>query len=236
MWTQITYTAVYAILFLALFGFGELCYRVFKLRAELTRKIVHIGTGIICLTFPFYLTSHWSVLFLTICFFLILFLSIKWNKLQSINGVDRVTRGSFLYPLSVYLSFWSYSILNHQNFIGQDIMVSEVSIEGVQNSMYYFLPIMILAFSDPIAAIVGKKFPMGRYSLFGNQKTLSGSTAFFIVTLLLSILFYGSMETQVILTSLLIAFVSTVSEAIANKGYDNIFIPVSIVLTLLIIQ
>src|SRR5687768_11493323 len=104
--SELIHTALYAGGFLILFASGELLYHVFKVPVEITRKYVHILTGFICLSFPFVLNTHWSVLILTVSFVLILVTSIKLNMLKSINAVKRTTRGSFLFPLVIYVTFW----------------------------------------------------------------------------------------------------------------------------------
>ena len=98
---EIIYMAIYAGSFLALFGIAELLYHYAKVYIEITRKVVHIGTGLITLSFPLVLTTHWSVLILTISFVVILVISKKFNLLKSINGIRRSSRGSILYPIII---------------------------------------------------------------------------------------------------------------------------------------
>src|ERR1700741_4724092 len=94
-------TIILACSFLALFGLAEFIYHTFKVRAELTRKLVHFGTGILTLLFPVMLNNHWLVLFLCGSFALILMVSLKFNLLKSINAIDRKSHGSISYPISV---------------------------------------------------------------------------------------------------------------------------------------
>lgn len=229
---EVFHTIVYAVGFIVLFALGEILFHKVRVPVEYTRKLVHIGTGIICLTFPFYLSSHWSVLFLTVSFFLILSTSIKMNTLKSINKVDRITRGSFLFPLSVYISFWSYSIFNQDNFTGSNLDVLNLS--DYRSGVYYILPMIILAFSDPLAALIGKRFPLGKYSIFGNSKTIIGSLSFFVSACILCIPFIYEVKDSIgsLIIIIGIGFMTTIFEAISNKGYDNILIPLSTVFTL----
>jgi phytol kinase len=48
---QIVITALLGLSFLVLFGIAELLYHYGKVKAEITRKTVHIGTGILTLYF-----------------------------------------------------------------------------------------------------------------------------------------------------------------------------------------
>ncbi|MFT5779034.1 MAG: phytol kinase [Crocinitomicaceae bacterium] len=213
-------TGILAMAFLALFSFAELLYRRFKVQAEVTRKIVHVVTGIITLLFPPLIGNHWLVLFLCGSFLLILLVSFPLKMLPSINAVDRKTRGSLIYPVIVYCSFLIYLEFD--------------------NLTFYYIPILTLALCDPIAALVGKRFPWGRYKTFGHTKTMSGSFGFFFSAAILSILLLIQLEEippfMALLASLCIAFTTTIAEALTHKGYDNLTIPATALGVLLIFE
>jgi len=202
--------------FLALFGLAELLFHKAKVNSEKTRKIVHFGTGLLTMLFPIYLSSHWQVLILCSSFLGILFISQKFDLLKSINKVERKTYGSLLFPIVVYSSYLVASIQ-------QDLLM-------------YYLPILILAISDPLAALLGKKFPYGKYVFLGHEKTLVGSSAFFVSALLISAAFLHS--TPIVHTlsnfsmALMVAGVACITEALCKNGYDNFTIPVAVMLTL----
>lgn len=213
-------TIYLAIAFLILFGSAELIYHKTKLKCEFTRKYVHIVTGLITLLFPLLIGNHWLVLFLCGSFFVILLLSIKVNMLPSINNVDRVSRGSILYPITIYLCYLVYQ-------------------EQAQY-MYFYIPVLTLALADPIACLVGKKFPRVPFTTFGNRKTLSGSLGFLGMALLISIVTMSMLETmewkEILITAICVAVFTAIAEAIAHKGYDNITIPGSAILALVLVS
>ena len=234
---EIIYTATFSAIFLVLFGVGEFLYHKVSVPIEITRKFVHIGTGIICLSFPFFLESHWSVLFLTVSFVIILVVSKKYNLLKSINAVRRATSGAMLFPVIIYLMFWVYSIYGQHNTTGTHLEHQEFSRFSLGGTIYYFLPILILSISDPVAALFGKKWSRGRYSVWGNRKTLVGSSAFFGSAFLLSVFFVIPNAIDVncgLIICLSVAAASTLLEAISDKGYDNIFIPFSVAAVLVL--
>lgn len=203
--------------FLALFTLSEWLYHKFKINAEYTRKIVHAGTGLITFLFPVFLSSHWWVLILCISFALILIASLKYNLLKSINAVERVTWGSLCYPAAVYLCFLAFEFNSRQPFL-------------------YYLPILILALCDPLAALAGRRWPFGKYSIFGNDKSLLGSAVFAVIAFGISIPFllnYSPDNLTIIKYSIVIAFVSSIAEAFSTKGFDNLTIPVSVILVCL---
>jgi phytol kinase len=85
--TDLINTAMLAGAFLALFGLAELLYHYLNVKAELTRKLVHAGTGLLTLLFPVMLNNHWLVLLLCSAFAVILLLSLRFNLLRSINAM-----------------------------------------------------------------------------------------------------------------------------------------------------
>ncbi len=216
---EIIYMAIYAGSFLALFGIAELLYHYAKVYVEITRKVVHIGTGLITLSFPLVLTTHWSVLILTISFVVILVISKKFNLLKSINGIRRSSRGSILYPIIIYVTYWIFTIFD--------------------DVLFFYLPILILAICDPIAALTGKKWPRGKYKIFKETKTLMGSTWFFISCLILTMAFVIPLRDnwlEIICVTLFISFITTLAEAASQKGWDNLFIPLTVTASLLLSQ
>ena len=216
---EIIYMAIYAGSFLALFGIAELLYHYAKVYIEITRKVVHIGTGLITLSFPLVLTTHWSVLILTISFVVILVISKKFNLLKSINGIRRSSRGSILYPIIIYVTYWIFTIFD--------------------DVLFFYLPILILAICDPIAALTGKKWPRGKYKIFKETKTLMGSTWFFISCLILTMAFVIPLRDnwlEIICVTLFISFITTLAEAASQKGWDNLFIPLTVTASLLLSQ
>lgn len=222
MSTDIINTIILAASFLALFGSAEILYHKFKLKGEVTRKIVHVGTGLLTLLFPVMLSGHWWVLLLCVSFAVILIASLLFNFLPSINNINRRSVGSLAYPVSVYTAFLFY---DHYN----------------KDKVFFYLPILVLAISDPIAALVGKKYPYKSFSIGSTRKTLSGSLACFVSAFIISfIIIYTNNAAAplvaVIFKSLLIALAVAIAEAVSGKGYDNITIPVAVLACLVLIQ
>jgi uncharacterized protein (TIGR00297 family) len=95
-----------------------------------------------------------------------------------------------------------------------------------------FLAMLILAVSDPLAALVGKSLPVRRFNWTGDPKSLSGSSAFASATILLLILqpptfLVGLPPFTVVYYGLLIAGILTLAEALGSKGWDNVYIPLA---------
>lgn len=212
-------TTLLAACFLLLFGLAEILYHKFAVRVEYTRKIVHLGTGLLTLLFPLLLDNHWLVLFLCASFLLILIASIKLGILRSINAIDRISYGSISYPIAVYGCYLAYNYFNN-------------------NLVFFYLPILVLAICDPLAALIGKKIPIGKFKIIKDTKTMVGTGSFFISSFILSLVilysFDAAYKTSSILLAVTIAAFTSAVEAISIKGLDNITIPVTVISILIL--
>ena len=220
MRTEITNTLLIALIFLLMFGTGEVLLHFFKVKAEITRKFSHMAAGIIAFIIPILLTHHLSVLSLCILFTSMLIITKRLNLLKSIHAIKRKTYGSYLYPLSIYICFLVYTFYN--------------------NYIFYLLPILILAISDSFAAIAGKTWPYGRFSKHPDSKTIVGSTMFFSVSLIISLVLFQFLTNMQFMTvlyiSVLVSLISTIIESISYRGLDNLSIPVSIEILLILFK
>ncbi len=204
--------------FLLLFVIAELAFHKMRIKTEWTRKFVHLGTGVLTMLFPMVLDSHWQVMLLCFVFLIILMFSRSYNFLPSINNVDRKTHGAILFPVVVYICYLTSTVFG--------------------NFVFYYLPILILAICDPIAALMGKKFPYGSFTISGHTKTLVGTLSFFtsaiIVTSLVISKFEGN-DFQMELNSIFgIVTVASIAEAMSKNGWDNLTIPISVILLIYI--
>ncbi len=209
-------TAILAIAFLIVFGAGEMILKFFKVKAEVTRKTVHMSSGLLTMLFPVMLNNQWLVMLLCGSFFLILIISKMMGYLNAIHGVERVTYGSMLFPVAVYICY--------------------LVADKMHNWLYFFAPIQIMAISDMLAAIVGQKYKYKPYKIFKYTKTISGSLAFFISAFLIIVLFMLLLTSGtpliIICTGLIVSFLVTIIEAISHKGIDNFTIPMGTLILL----
>jgi phytol kinase len=194
----------------AIFGLlvaNELLSRVVKLPSEVTRKVSHIGSGFIVLSFPWLLSSAWSVALLTLSFLLILGGGKKTGLLMSIHGVERRTGGAYFYPVAV-LGIWLLS--------GGD-------------KALFGIPIAIMAIADTGAALVGKARGETVFQVLDGQRSFEGTGTFF--GLAFAIVLGGLALAgkpgwpDLLLVSLVAALLTSAVEAVSVRGSDNILIP-----------
>ncbi len=195
--------------------FTELSYRRLELPSEVTRKFAHFTACISTLVLPYVFTSHWYVLGLAVFFFFILFLSSKGTQLQSIHKIDRKSVGGFLLPPAVYVTFLISSYMG--------------------NKFMYVLPMLIVGISDPMAGILGMNIKQNNkyITIFGHtlQKTRYGSLVFLISSFLIAFtglyLYMGVFLWKTLWLALLISVVTTLTEMLSKRGWDNLLIPVA---------
>lgn len=211
MSNDLIHTAILAGSFLLLFAAAELLYHLFHVNVEITRKVVHIGTGLLTMLFPVMLANHWLVLLLCALFAVILIASLRFNLLKSINAIDRKSIGSISYPVSVYCCYLVFELFGYEY-------------------LYFYLPVLVLAICDPVAALTGKRWPLGKYRVGKETKSFLGSGMFFlsafVLTAVLSMLF--SLQTGaglLIVFSLAVALLAAFTEGISTGGSDNLTIP-----------
>ena len=213
---------LYLVGIVLLLVFNELNYRRLNLKGEFTRKFAHFAATLAVVPFPYIFPSHWYVLVLAFLFFAVLFITQYSKQLKSIHDIERKSVGSYLLPLSIYITFLISSLL--------------------ENKFIFILPMLILAVCDPMAAILGinVKNYNGRVVLFGHKfdKTWLGSGAFLITSFVISIIaFYFHFQVfdlQTFWLALAIAVVSTLSEFFSWRGSDNLSIPLSVMLVLVL--
>ena len=186
---------------------------------EITRKIIHLSLGGVCLSFPWIFTQFLDVLILcSLCLstmFIIRFTDHFKKQLgDGIYGISRQSLGEIYFTVSVALCFyWANG-----------------------KTLLYFIPILILTFSDLAAALIGTFYAKCPYKIVGGQKSLEGSITFFWVTftfLLISIMLLSDLEKEeykFLGIAFLLTSVVTIVEAVSWKGLDNLFIPLSLLI------
>lgn len=223
MGSTITLSVVYLVAIILLLAFNELNYRRMKIKGEITRKFAHFTATVAVVPFPYIFSSHWYVLILAIIFFIALFVTQYSKQLKSIHDIERKSIGSYLLPLSIYLTFLMANLLD--------------------NKFIYILPMLILGICDPMAAIVGMNMKRNNHKiiLFGvdTGKSMYGSGAFlftsFVISLIALYFHLGVFDFKTFWVAIVVAVVSTLSELFSWRGSDNLTIPVGTALVLLLL-
>nr|WP_199309361.1 diacylglycerol/polyprenol kinase family protein [Microcystis viridis] len=182
---------------------------VFSTDGEITRKVVHIGTGNVIL-FAWWLNiPAWVGISAAILAAIIAILSYFLPILPSLNSVGRRSWGTFFYAVSIGVLVAYFWPISHPE--------------------YAAMGILIMALGDGLAALVGQNFGQHPYKIFGSGKSLEGSLTMLGVSFLVSLIilsFVNGINPPIILVSLLTAIGATILETFSKLGIDNLTVPV----------
>lgn len=205
LWLQI---AILAIGLGAIVLLAETLHRYSATNSELTRKIVHIGTGNVILLAWWLQIPTWVGISAAIIASAIALLSYYVTILPGINSVGRKSLGTFFYAVSIgILIAWFWPI--HQYH-------------------YAAVGILIMAWGDGLAGLIGQNFGKHPYEIWGMNKSWEGSVTMAITSYAVSSLILLAVNGSVWQTWLLpvvIALFATGLEAFSKLGVDNLTVP-----------
>ncbi len=185
-----------------------LCKRYYPEKEELSRKIIHIGTGpVIILAWLFNIPKNiafFSAFFITIA----LGINYQFRLLPAIEDIERKSFGTIAYGISItllLLLFWPR-------------YASSISIG-----------ILSMAFGDGLAGLIGRSINSPKWSVLGQTKSIAGTftmgSVVAITTATISSI--NSMDIQPI-EIIVISLIATILEQISPWGIDNITVPIGV--------
>lgn len=201
--------AVIAVTFCILIG-AEYLSRSKEIHAELTRKLVHVAVGTFVAFWPFFLTWR-EIQLLSLAFFAVICISIKFNIFSSIHAVKRSITGELLFAIVIGL------------------------LALIATDKWVFMAAMLhLSLADGLAAIVGLGWGhKNSYKVFGRTKSIAGSLAFLVSSLtILTVYAIFAHSSTSMATYIWLPFLATVTENLAVQGTDNLIMPMLIALVL----
>lgn len=195
-----------------LFAALKLAERAFHPHPELLRKVMHVGMGLIVITFPWVFHETWPVLLLAI---------VSAAALATIKLVPRLHHG-----------IGSVLTAVHRPSFGEvcfPIAVAALALLSRGDKLLFAVPMLIMALADTIAALVGIAYGKVRYVTSDGFKSVEGSLAFFAIAFLSVhiplLLWTNTPRAQTLLIAAIIGLLSMLIEAIAARGLDNLLIP-----------
>lgn len=190
---------------------------------EVSRKFIHIMLGNWWFIAMFFFTNVWFAIFVPATFVIINYLSYKKNIIKIMERDAQDGLGTVYYAVTL-------------------LILVIVSFGIFKNPLLGLIPNLVMAYGDGFAAIVGKTAKSKRYKLGDSKKSFAGSLTMFIISLMLiggylmfvnSNIFWNNAHWPLI--SIMIAFVVTAIEAVSSKGTDNLTVPLSTLLLLILI-
>ena len=190
-------------------AFVQWQYKQKRLSSEVARKIVHVTTGLLVISWPFFVSWH-VIIGVEVVFFLTALITRRMVVLSSQHEIGRKSWGEFFFSLGVV----SIILLGAPRWI-------------------FVLAILHLSFADTAAAIIGKRYgKTTTYRIFGQKKSLAGSAAFYTVSVLLivsaALLVPNQLGSVSKLSLVSLPLVAMLVENIGVYGLDNLLIPLTV--------
>ena len=185
-----------------------LCKRYFPKKEELSRKIIHIGTGpVILIAWLFDIPKNiafFSALFITLA----LSVNYQYRLMPTIEDIERKSFGTIAYGISItllILLFWPNYALSIS------------------------LGVLSMAFGDGLAGLIGKSIKSPTWSILGQTKSIAGTLTMGTVVAITTetITSINHIDIQP-LEIIVISLIATFLEQISPFGIDNITVPIGV--------
>lgn len=205
------------ILYAIVFVISEITYRKFNAPFLLSRKIAHITGSFVSFLLPYFIVKNEAII-IGLIFTVIIYLSKKKYLFEGIHDKKANNIGEVLFPFGIILSV---------------LFIWPLSIVAYQGSC------LVLGLSDGFAGYIGSKYGKKKYSIFGGEKTIEGSAVFLISTLIILTFYYCLFSNDLSILGILMLIIYTICitliESILSYGFDNLLIPVTAGLALLLL-
>jgi len=186
--------------------------------SEASRKYIHILLGNWWFIAMYFFDNALWASIVPLTFVAINYISYKKNLISVMERENQDGLGTVYYALSLFiLAIYSFGI--------------------IKNPAIGLIGILVMAYGDGLAAVIGKTIPSKKYKVGDTQKSVAGSLTMFIISFIIISIFLVSSSVELwLIKSIMLSVVITVLEAIAIKGTDNILVPIltSLLVTFLI--
>lgn len=190
---------------------------------EISRKFIHIMLGNWWIIAMFFFDNVWFAAFGPAVFVIVNYLSYKKDLIKVMERDEQDGFGTVYYALSL-------------------LILAIVSFGIFKNPALGLVPTLVMAYGDGLAAIIGKNTKSKKYKLSDTKKSFAGSLTMFLISLILiggyllfmyNDMFWSTSHWPLVTT--MMAFCITAIEAVSGKGIDNISVPISTLVLLILI-
>ena len=185
-----------------------LCKRYFPKKEELSRKIIHIGTGpVILLAWLFDVPKN-IAFFTAFSITIALGVNYQYRLLPAIEDIERKSFGTIAYGISItllLLLFWP----NYASSV--------------------CIGVLSMAFGDGLAGLIGRSVKSPKWSILDQTKSIVGTlTMGSVVAITTSIISSTNNLGIQPLEILVISLIATFLEQISPFGIDNLTVPIGV--------
>lgn len=172
-----------------------------------TRKVIHIGVGMLSWALPWLFDSPWPFVIACGGFMVLNYLDWRYGFFAAMASADEANLGTVYFPLAaaiVVLVFW-------------------------QTPPLMVAALMPLAWGDGLAPVIGQAYGRHPYTVWEHRRTIEGSVGFFVACLLFTWLALWLLPGQptlsgggALLPALIVSLATALIEAISIRGLDNL--------------
>ncbi|MBL6741783.1 MAG: dolichol kinase [Synechococcus sp. BS301-5m-G53] len=185
-----------------------LCRRLRPNQRELSRKIVHIGTGAVVPLAWFFQIPFVVALPVAAVITVLTAMNHQWRLIPAVEDVDRNSYGTIAYGTAItmlLLLFWPTR--------------ADAVCAGV----------LVMALGDGLAGLIGRNVDSLKWVLFGQTKSTVGTMTMAVVTSLVLIGLARWSGTDLPLSATLgMVAMATGLEQLSWRGLDNLSVPLSV--------
>ncbi len=185
-----------------------LCRRLRPNQRELSRKIVHIGTGAVVPLAWFFEIPFVVALPVAAVITVLTTINHQWRFIPAVEDVDRNSYGTIAYGIAIttlLLLFWPTR--------------ADAVSAGV----------LVMALGDGLAGLIGRNVASPKWVLFGQTKSSVGTMTMAVVSGLVLIgLAQGSGADLSLPAALGMVAMATGLEQLSCRGIDNLSVPLSV--------
>lgn len=189
-------------------GGAVLCRRLRPNQRELSRKIVHIGTGAVVPLAWFFEIPFVVALPVAAVITVVTTINHQWRFIPAVEDVDRNSYGTIAYGIAIttlLLLFWPTR--------------ADAVSAGV----------LVMALGDGLAGLIGRNVASPKWVLFGQTKSSVGTMTMAVVSGLVLIgLAQGSGADLSLPAAIGMVAMATGLEQLSWRGLDNLSVPLSV--------
>ncbi len=182
--------------------------RLWPHQTELSRKVIHIGTGAVVPLAWFFAIPSVIAIPCAAVITLITAINHQWRLIAAIEEIDRNSYGTIAYGFAItvlLVQFWPDR---------PDAVTAGV---------------LVMALGDGLAGLIGRQLNTLRWTIFGQTKSIAGTTTMAIVSMLvLVILSKSTNHTISVPVAIAMALGATGLEQISMRGIDNLTVPLGV--------
>ncbi len=177
---------------------------------EATRKFIHIMVSNWWIIAMIFFDNMWCAAIVPAIFVIVNYLSYKSNIIKVMErdeGENKDSFGTVYYAISL-------------------LILALITFGPLNNPLIGLCGAIVMGYGDGLAAVIGQKFKSKEFKIGNSKKSVAGSLAMFVVTLMIMTGFFYYVGASVwLLKSIVVAVIMTVVEIVCPKGTDNLAVP-----------